>query len=182
MRTGGRVVQALDSVLGYARLPLSLEAYGAHASAHDHRVVHEVQHRFALVFCDGFAVMLEEKAPLARIPVVGLFDDDDDDEGSESYPWVEATTECGRLDDVFDALRGGLMSRVGKPAVETRGSGEGSFCAWSLAASALVLLWNDEGDAHIGERSTVDLRIAPHERLAELPHSVATVFGWPVEY
>ena len=178
MQAGDAVEDALDSVLLCARLPLTLQAYAAHATQHGHRVVQQLTETFALMFCDGFAVMVDGEAPLARIPVVGLFEDDDDE--SEPYPWVEATTDPARLVSVFGSLRAALILRLGAPTCEV--PGPVSCCAWTLPGTVLALLWNDEGDAHIGERSTVDLRIAPRASLVDLPASVATVFAWPIEY
>ena len=47
--------------------------------------------------------------------------------------------------------------------------------------SVLVLLLDNDGDAHIGEFGTVDLRIGSIDAQAGLPASVQETFGWPVE-
>lgn len=55
------------------------------------------------------------------------------------------------------------------------------YAAWVFEESLLVLLLNDEGDAHVGEIATVDLRIAPAKTATDLARSVSEPFTWPIE-
>ena len=135
---------------------------------------------------------------LARLHAAALFESDDE-EGDEEALGIEVVTSLQALDDIYRRLLARLTDALGVPSragswsanvylgfddagQNRRESHEFRYVAWELGRALLVLLMNDEGDAHIGEQATVDLRIAPREAGGDLPGSVQELFAWPVEY
>ena len=179
----------LDDVIAFARCPLTRDAYVAHAHAMKLRCVNEpLEPGYVLIRGRGYSVMMDANIPMARVHAVGLFDETDglDSNGAD----VDVVTNVTALDAAFEALKMRLTERLGSPTdtgaweqpmMHDRRVHRFGYSVWPLDASLLVLLENDEGDAHIGEWATVELRIIPRDRAGELPESAKSpVFGWPV--
>lgn len=187
---------ALDLLLVFADQTPDIVAYEALARAEGLRIAtDEFAPEYRLLVADGFRLMLVD-GRLARLHVASYDPDFEDDAESDAGAdfGIQVVGSVKGLDAPFASLLERLTERVGAPSktgsatcavpFEPGGATTHTFryAAWERAGAALVLLMNDEGDAHINEMGTVDLRIAPMSCLDDLPASVAEPFSWPFDY
>ena len=174
----------LDRVLAFARVAPSLAAYTSLARAAD-MSVQDAPGAVHLVG-DGVAVTLVDGS-LARVLCASLGEDDSGADAAVKLG-VLVTDDCEALAAAYAHLANELEARLGAPA--TAGQWRSTcllhdeehdyrYAAWRFAESILVLLLDEEGDAHIGELATLDLRIAPRAAEPGLPDSVRMPIAWP---
>ncbi len=187
----------IELLLSFADSPPGIDEYESIARKNRLRVVtDDIGPDYRLFKGDQFGLMLVD-GQLARLHAAGLFGDEGD-VGDEALG-VVVVTSVERLSEIYQRLLQQLSWILGPPAKtgvwaaeiflgfddderERMEQREFGYAAWDMGRSLLVLLMNDEGDAHIGEMATVDLRIAPRDALERLPDSVNELLGWPVEY
>ncbi len=124
----------------------------------------------------------------ARTLCASLAEDDDGVAVAERLG-ITLTDDCVLLSDTFDALHDSLSARLGVPVREDSWR---STCllhdeehtyraaAWRSGERALVLLLDEEGDAHVGELAALDLRLVSGALLGGFPESVRGPIAWPV--
>lgn len=193
----------LDLLLSFAEVLPAIAPYEEIAKSKGLRIVEESHApEYRLFKCKGFGLMLIDEnddkkhcySGIARLHCVGLFwEVNIEDEVNEDLG-VASVSSMKDLRQAYDRLYQQLAKRLGMPTqeetwiselmmgLEDETEEEFAYAAWQLSNSLLVLLLNDEGDMHIGEDATVDIRIAPLDRQEGLPNSISDPWGWPVEY
>lgn len=181
----------LDHLLAFARLPPEIAPYEAVARARGLRVVEgDVAPEYRLIGTHGFGLMLVDRH-LARLHCVGLFDPEDPSDEPDASLGVAVATTFDELAQVFMRLRSTLVAQLGPPSKEgtwrarclaDEEDRDFRFASWRFDESILVLLLDNQGDAHIGEWAALDFRIAARSAEDGLPASVRDVFGWPIAY
>jgi hypothetical protein len=186
--------QNIELLLEFACLSPAIAPYEELALQRGLRVVEdEIAPEYRLIKGEQFGLMLVDRS-LARLHVAGLFIEEEDSSGADALG-ITVVSSGDQLAMVYEHVLELLSQRLGSPAVTKPWPGklplgsndtlldhEFSCCAWRFEEPLLILLMNDEGDTHIGEEATVDLRIAPRRCEDALPDSVKDLFGWPVEY
>jgi len=179
----------LDLLISFASMSPAIGRYEEHARSKGLRIVmDDIAPEYRLFKAHGFGLMLVD-GHLARLHGVGLFDEPEED--TDPSLGVAVASSMEQLRELYLRLRHQLAERLGAPnkdgswrarSVLQEGTEvECAYASWRFEESILVLLFNDEGDAHIGEFATVDIRIAPLSYETGLPERVAEPFGWPVE-
>lgn len=180
----------LEWLLAFARQPPRTATYEVTATSLGLRIVrNDYDPEYRMFRARGFGLMLIDGF-LARLHGAGLFDPSEKSE-QDSDLGVAVVTSHADLLAAFRELHTALCGHLGAPTKEgtwrqvsllDEAEHEFGYACWAFDESVLVLLLDNDGDAHIGEFGTVDLRIAPIDALAELPASVQETFGWPIEY
>lgn len=180
------VLERLDLVLDFARVAPRLDACAAIARERGLRVS-EVEPGLGTIRGDRFVLMFDGDR-LARVHVAGLFEDPEEDAATSASLGVAVTSDCDALEAAFERTKAAIGARLGAPSEE--GQWEATcllhdephtyrFAAWVLDATVLVLLLDEEGDAHVGELAALDLRIAPRSVAGSLPDPVRRPFAGP---
>lgn len=133
-----------------------------------------------------YLVATFSEGTMLRVHVASLWDPPLDD-----FPFgILVTERRSELVETYDRLRDVLARRWGEPELtsEWESTSIADECGytyrlarWDLGDTSLVLLHNDEGDAHIGEWETVDVRVVPKQSDGSLWPRTREPLGWPVE-
>ena len=182
----------LDLLLEFAPLNPAISTYEAKALELGLSVERDsFAPEYRLLKGDGFRLMLID-GHLARVHGAGLFDEPESGSLASSLG-VAVVSRFDELSALFGRLGDSLASRLGTPSQQSSWRGPSAeeleaeaevdygFASWSLSSSTLVLLLNDEGDAHIGEWATVDIRILPPTSERRLLEAAKEVLGWPID-
>jgi hypothetical protein len=192
----------LDLLLSFARVSPAIAPYEEIAKSKGLRIIEEsFAPEYRLFKCSGFGLMLIDEvgkksaySGIARLHCIGLFEEVNSEDEVNEELGVASVSSMEDLRQAYDRLYQKLRAKLGMPTQEDiwiaelmmgmqdETEEEFAYAAWQLSNSLLVLLLNDEGDMHIGEDATVDIRIAPLARQEGLPNSVSDPWGWPVEY
>ena len=188
--------QEIDTLLKYVRTPPNLGEYERIAREDGAAVIcSDVTSPCRLILKDEFRLIVVHDQ-IARLHCAALFEPTNDESGTSLG--VSIVDSLVDLDQAYDSLVSMLVGRLGDP----KGTGEWTtsvylgcdddyndvrqshpfrFAFWRFPNSILLLLMNDDGDGHIGEIATVDLRILPSHASKDLPAAGKELLGWPVE-
>jgi hypothetical protein len=191
----------LDLLLSFAHVSPAIAPYEEIARSKGLRIIKESHHNGRLFKCKGFGLMLgdendddERYSGLARLHCVSLFEENDIDNKVNEDLGISTVASIKDLRQAYHRLYQKLSDKLGTPTQEDSWISECkmglkecpkeefAYAIWQLSNALLILLMNDEGDLHIGEFATVDIRIAPLDRREGLPNSVSDPWTWPIEY
>lgn len=147
---------------------------------------------FWLMKKTGFAMMWVTPVSTVRVHSVSLLDHKADPKSANKLG-IALVQTVDALQAGYEHLFEQLESRLGRPDCERawwrtdlmdaeRYEYEYACADWRLDNCMLTLLLNHEGDGHIGEMGTVDVRIRPRGTRPGRQRKGHDVLSWPVEY
>ena len=185
------IEEHLSTVRSFLPLPLSAASYQAHARSLGLDVQAQAEGRLLRMATRGLVLTMLTSELLVRIHSAGLFSSSTKGQGVDETLGVATLNTMGEMQAHYCQVRRALSGNLGEADGEGSETGEClldaedhefPFCYWEFPHCLLVLLLNDEGDAHVGELATLDLRICDPRAKDELPASVAELFAWPLSH